>query len=186
MRSIAPHDVPGPLALRVHPRTRSVFVAGDPRDAEIIGLEGEEVMAQPRGDVGAGLPRGLDAVVVLQASGTPTLDLAELRGPTRLRDLTVRDVPGRIAGTSVLGALTGPERTASTTPMTSTWLRFPGLRCSRTSSRVCASSRCGPMTVSSATTTPGLQSSRPSVLYSPAQTVVCPSGWTWTVGDISR
>ncbi|MFD0628689.1 hypothetical protein ACFQ2K_44780 [Streptomyces sanglieri] len=48
VRSIALHDVSGPLVLRVHPHTQSVFLAGDLRKVEIFGLEGKKSLCSCR------------------------------------------------------------------------------------------------------------------------------------------
>lgn len=49
------------------------------------GIVRHGAMGQLHGDVGAGLPRGLDAVAEPQVGSTPTPDPAAPRGPTRLR-----------------------------------------------------------------------------------------------------
>ncbi|MDA3804454.1 hypothetical protein ACMT9U_03375 [Clavibacter sp. Sh2036] len=93
-----------PLTLRMPTDLKQISLAGELGSVLVDGAPRSVDLVQLWGDVSAGLPEWCLDAEHLEISDTASLDLMPLTRAVRLRELTVRNVPGRISGCSAVAA----------------------------------------------------------------------------------
>ncbi|MFE9686227.1 hypothetical protein [Streptomyces sp. NPDC006285] len=110
LNSLLVLSIGSPLTLRVPPTLTQLTLTGELTAVAVDGLTAPEALVQLQGDVSGGLPHGITGVARLEVSDTAELDLTPLDGMPALRELTVRNVLGRLSGCSALAATGALER----------------------------------------------------------------------------